>query len=194
MAVLKPMLVGGAFLGIVYLLLDPTWDNPTYTLKGGPSLLRTSFGIPLGGATLDRYRDWSRKPDHFGAFAASEFGDFGYVSEYNDPALAEAAALAYCDNPDCRVIAWSIPAAPPEDGVIRVSRASGEAFEEYLTYSGAKAFAIHGSGAGGSWVRARTLFGAKQGAIRECKLRIAGWENPPPDVADTCRVVHVSRR
>lgn len=168
-------------------------DNPALILKAGPSRVETEATPALDGAALGAFRDWRRAPAHFGAFAASDAGEFGYVSDYNDAALAEAAALAYCGAPGCAVIARSLPLAEAQPGVLLVSRPSEEAFNEYLTLRGSKAYAVHGSGAGGSWIGAISFFQARRGAIRECQLRLIEWDNPPTGIVDECRVVHVSR-
>lgn len=164
-------------------------------LVAGPSRLQSSFGPTLTGDALDAYRDWSRAPSHFGAFAATDFGDYGWVSSYNSLEAAEIAALAYCDVPDCRVFARSVPLHEAGAEELAVSRETEEAFAEFLTLPGAKAFAIHENGAGGSWYRDDTLSDAIAGALAECHRRSRSGERyiPLGEDRDDCRIVHAER-
>lgn len=164
-------------------------------LVAGPSRLKSSFGPALSDEALDAYRSWSRKPAHFGAFAASEYGNFGWISNYNSIEAAEAAAIEICGMPDCRVFARSLPLVAPKEGELVVSRPAAEKFEEYLTLPGAKAYALHGNGAGGSWIGADSLGSAKVSALGECERRSKRPEGEAlsADQTDTCRVVHAQR-
>ncbi len=170
-------------------------DEVIGILVAGPSRLQSSFGPTLTGDALDAYREWSRAPSHFGAFAATDFGDYGWVSSYNSLAAAETAALAYCDAPDCRVFARSVPLNDAGTEELVVSRQTEEAFAEFLTLPGAKAFAIHENGASGSWYRDDTLSDAIAGALAECHRRSRSAERyiPLGEGRDDCRVVHAER-
>ena len=171
-------------------------SDPVQTmLVAGPSRLQSTMGPTLSGTALDAYRTWQRDAEHFGAFAANDFGDFGWVSQYNSIETAEATALAFCGVPDCRIVARSLPMTAPDDGQLAVSRTTAEAFNEFLALPGAKAFAVHGNGASGSWIGAGTLRKARQGAVTECERWIETSENPQPDGAPTgtCRVVFEAR-
>ncbi len=194
MSTIKPILLALTFAGVVWLAFGGLRSQPDTMLKAGASEVQTARPLQLDSPAIADYRNWSREPSHFGAFAVSDTGGSGWVSDYNEIGMAEAAALAYCGAPDCRVIARSLPVSKPEEGVLLVSRASAEAFKEYLTLPGTKAYAVHGSGAGGSWINARWVFQAKRGAIRECEFRLIDWEKPPPGISGDCQVVHVSRR
>ncbi len=162
-------------------------------MVAGPSKLQSSFGPTLSDEALDAYREWSREPSHFGAFAATDFGDYGWVSSYNSIEAAEIAALAYCEAPDCRVFARSLPLNPSGTNDLVVSRPTEEAFAEFLTLRGAKAFAIHGNGAGGSWYGDTTLPKAIAGAMAECMRHSREVDSPYPlsEGIEDCRVVHV---
>lgn len=164
-------------------------------LVAGPSRLQSTLGPDLTGEALDAYRAWSRRPAHFGAFAASDFGHYGWVSDYNSIQAAEASAIEICGVPVCRVFARSLPFKEAGEGELVVSRPAAEAFEMYLALPGAKAYAVHGNGAGGSWIRATTLHSAKSGALRECgrRSRSADGGTSASDAIGACRVVHAAR-
>ena len=112
-------------------------------LVGGPSRLTTTNGPVMVDDTLEGYRKWSRNPEHFGAFAVSEFGDYGHVRGFNELAAAEVIALAYCDQPGCRIVARMVPMTRSEDAdVLVVSQRTFEVFEDYIALGGIKAMAI----------------------------------------------------
>lgn len=183
-----------AILKVFGMLTNEAGEMRT-TLVGGPSRLQTTLGPELTADALDAYRTWSRKPGHFGAFAASDYGNFGWISDDNSIEAAEAAAIELCGMPDCRVFARSLPLKPAIDGELVVSRPAAEKFEEYLTLPGAKAFALHGNGAGGSWIGANSLSSAKVGALKECKRRSRRPEGEDIDAdgSSSCEVVHAQR-
>ncbi len=164
------------------------------TLVAGPSRLTTTAGPVMVEDTLEGYRSWSRRPEHFGAFAMSEFGYYGHARGFNELNAAEKVAMAHCDQPDCRVVARMIPLNPVEDtGVLIVSQRAVDVFEDYLPLGGIKAMAIHPGGAAGSWINDVSFASAYDGAIAECER----WHdsNPTPEAADLggCRVVHATR-
>lgn len=165
-------------------------------LIGGPTRLITRTTPEMSAATLDAYRDWSRRPAHFGAFAVSPGGAYGYTKDYNSGDAAEAGALAYCAEADCRIIALSIPGIHLADGsrAIIVSRPTAEIYELYLKQPASKALAIHPAGASGSWIGSDTLANAYDGAVAECERWYQTNPSVPEAELDGCQVVHARDR
>ena len=188
-------IVVGLAIGAFAVFERGTEREEIVELVAGASRLQSEFGPTLSDDAMQAYRDWSRKPAHFGAFAATEFGDYGWVSEYNSIEAAETAALAFCGVPDCRVFARSLPLRQAGEGELVVSQATKDAFDEFLALRNAKAFAVHGNGAGGSWVGAPSLASAITGALKECKSMSRQTETAIPysEAIEDCRIVYAER-
>ena len=188
-------LLAPLFLG-AYWAVTQAADAPSGEVTGklvaGPSRLQSEFGPTLTGEALDAYREWSRAPEHFGAFAATDYGEYGWVSAYNTIEAAEIGALGYCGVPDCKVFARTFPLRRANDGELVVSLRTATAFAEFLTLPNSKAFAVHGNGAGGSWINAGSLPSAVTGALKECdrKSRMTDSDIPLSDGIEGCRIVH----
>lgn len=174
----------------------PPSGEASKTLVAGPSRQVTDVSPEMTGDTLEAYRTWSRDPRHYGAFAISDFGEFGWVKDYNDIEFAERQAIAYCDQPSCRVIARQIPFEDTSESELMVSQRTLEGFQELLKLPGPKAFAIHPNGAFGSYYGGNSIPTVVQGALFECSR----WSQDRSDVSpenvnpEDCGVVYRSIR
>lgn len=132
---------------------------------------------------------WIADAAHYGAFATSPDGAWGWTDRYNDAAMAEASALAFCARrgTGCAVIAVSVPETPAPEGHVTMRRENVVDFLDYRDLPGARAFAVAESGASGWAWDYRSRAEAEAAALANCASRNAERADDLPQT--TCRVI-----
>ena len=135
--------------------------------SGVVRLLVDRATIPTGVAP--HFAQWEKSATYHGAFALGSDGSFGWVERYNTPAMARAAALAYCGQhaADCQIIATSWPSEPAAGGFALTARNRAH-LARHLEHPGFAAFAVSENGASGWSSDFDTEVEARVRALFEC--------------------------
>ncbi|WP_317056979.1 hypothetical protein [Roseovarius rhodophyticola] len=145
---------------------------------------------PLSGSAAEDYESLVENADYYAAFAMGEAGGHGWSDNHSTQDMADASALAWCEEYDaeCRVILRIAPAAPLTLDDLPLSKTSALALSEYKSRPSTKAIALSETGVWGmSWGQ-DTKKSAVTVAVKKCQERL-NMGFPDRRTYGTCRLV-----